>query len=267
MNNKKIDIITVNYKSLLFLFALIFAVKKLSYFHNKIIIRDNGSNVFSRMVLKLFLLFVSKKDIDIYFFKQTRIGGMGHGEALNFLSDEITSEFGAIFDVDCIPLLKNWDKLLIDSLVDNIKVIGTQASLPKKQDFPYVFGMVFESAAFKKTKIDFLPGKVTQFDDTQDTGYKMREIFYSNNFGNSILKKTSKNIDEPFFGIPSSEYMLANKIIMSHFGRGSNPLGKNMLFLFKKKIFEKIFRYPSWLFYKYLWIYKVIKIIKNESRI
>lgn len=266
MSDRKIDILTVNYKSLAFLFVLIFALKKLSFFKNKIIVCDNGSNIFSRVVIKIYSLLSSNKNITFYFRKQSSSGSLGHGEALNFLSRKIESDFGAIFDIDCIPLIKNWDKILIDNLNDNVKIIGTQATFPKKQDFPYVFGMIFDSVAFKKDEIDFLPGDVTKFSDTQDTGYRMRDIFLANHFDSFVLKGATKEKNNPFYRIPSSEYLFKETIVMSHFGRGSNPMGKNMLSLFKIKLIEKLLRYPSWLFYKALWISKVLKIIKNESR-
>ena len=131
----------------------------------------------------------------------------------------------AILDADAVWLKKNWDKILINQIDDQIKIIGTQADGPTKpQDFPLIYAVFFETASFKKLNVDFRPNNQARH---EDTGYKLKEKYLSAGLKGKVLtmKNTRTFKSGPFHSlIGVCEYYLPEFPefpFTSHFGRGS----------------------------------------------
>jgi hypothetical protein len=162
--------------------------------------------------------------IETYFKTFPEKGSAGHGAALNFLIDRIDTQYGAIFDADCPPLMKGWDQILIDMLDDHVKIAGTSAveTQFRTTTFPLMFACLFDAATFKSLGIDMRPGDISK---GQDTGWEMEQKFLDAGYGGRILegKSTRKYTDGPFGEIVGcDEYYYGGKIFCCHLGRGSN---------------------------------------------
>jgi len=141
------------------------------------------------------------------------------------LVKKIDTAYGAIFDGDCVFLIKNWDEILISKLNEKVKIIGTQASpgCPKPMDFPLMFAIFFETAVLKKINIDFRPKDLSK---AQDSGWELREKYLKAGFQGELLiaKNTRSYKDGPFAELLGvDEYYLADypQIFACHFGRGA----------------------------------------------
>lgn len=103
-----LSIIIANYKTLEFVELLVYALRKLTSKHFTLYIVDNGSSKAEQKKL----WYLADK---FYTLPQTDKGGsMNHGICLDFAISKIKTEYVAIFDSDCVPLVKGWDKLFYD---------------------------------------------------------------------------------------------------------------------------------------------------------
>jgi SAM-dependent methyltransferase len=161
---------------------------------------------------------------------QTRSGSMGHGEALNLLTRFIDTPYGAIFDADCVPLMRGWDQRLIAMLDDRHKIAGTPVSpnSPKNYkpvDFPLMFLCLFETRTFRELGIDFRPRDMSL---GQDTGWELREKYRAAGYAGAILhgENTRSYRSGPLAASICDEYYLGpdrGALFCSHLGRGSAP--------------------------------------------
>lgn len=189
----------------------------------KVIVRDNNSK--GRIYQKL------KKGVgdydNVYLYKAENFrvrGSKAHGIALNDMAKKIDTPYGVILDADFTFLMKNWDEILISRLNNKVKIIGTQISRKGAEGFPFMVGILFETATFRALNIDFRIGDMAL---GQDTGWQLRGKYQGAGFqGKTIeLKNTRAYKQGPFrefLGV--GEYYLEgdyDRIFGCHFARGS----------------------------------------------
>lgn len=223
-----LTILSVNYNSADFLCLCLKSLHRLTKNSWKLIICDNGSRYNDFKKLRSYVS--NYENVFLFSREQNVSGSMGHGEALNILSQFIDTPYGAILDADCFPLIRNWDEQLIDQLDDKHKIIGTplaiNASLTDKHnDFPLIFLCLFETEVFKNLKIDFRPKDFSQF---QDTGWELREKYKAAGYkGKNLVGLNTRFYSQGFFASTVCVEYYGDKsckhLICSHFGRGSNP--------------------------------------------
>lgn len=261
-----ITIVIVNFNTSDFINMNLYSLFNLTFNDFKVIICDNGST--PKDIENLEQIIIKYKNVELMKRTQSKFGSLGHGEALNTLIKKIDTPYGVILDADAIFLMKNWDKLLIEQLNENIKIIGTPPvkNPIKKTDFPSVYATLFETNAFKSLNIDMRPENISK---GEDTGWEMRAKFNASNFESKILevKSTREYKKGPFKKIICAEYYLKNysHIFASHFGRGAT-LGnaKYRGFIYKIPLLCQTTIKLRGQLEKYRWLKVCKKIINNE---
>jgi hypothetical protein len=223
--DKKITILTVNYKTADFIDLMLHAFEKLTKNPYKVIICDNYTS--DKEVENIGNVAKKYTNTEVIYRKQTQFGSVGHAEAMDILVSKVDTPYFVTMDADCTFLLKNWDETLISKIDDKVKVIGT--TIPegpnntKPMDFPLVFAVLFETKTFKELNPSFLPGKnnITKF---QDTGWEIREKYLSNGYKGKVFDgiNTRFKKNTPYKNMLCAVYYIEDKIIASHFSRGSS---------------------------------------------
>jgi len=215
----KLSILIINYNSADFVANSLFCLQQLTYHPYQVFVLDNNSR--PEDIEKLESLSLTYPNLTIIKENTDLTGSLAHGTALNKLVTKVNTPYFSILDADATWLKKDWDKILINQLTDQIKVIGTQADgTSKPQDFPLMYAILFETNSFKKLNIDFRPQSANQ-----DTGFDMREKYLSANLQGKVLtmKNTRHFKQGPFHQlIGVGEYYQDNTLFTSHFGRGSS---------------------------------------------
>lgn len=219
----RLTVLTVNYNSAPFICFMLDALEKLTFFSYEVIICDNGSATSDLTLLKDAV--INRDNVCIFYRQQTKKGSVGHGEALDFISSKVKTDYFAVIDADAAFLMKDWDRILIERLTNTIKAIGTQAAGGKVQDFPVAYGIIFETAAFRRLRCIFSPLKGDLLDSDHDVGWIIREKFHAAGLTGEVLelKITRDWKNGPFRELICGEFYLKgiDHIFASHFGRGS----------------------------------------------
>ncbi len=265
-NTVKISILIVNYNSSDFIELSLYALKKLSKYPYKVLIGDNNSEKKDYENL----ISVSKKYNNVYIerYETDLIGSIAHGTALNTLTNKVDTPYFSVLDADATWLAYGWDELLINELNESVKAVGTQAPVKKNQHFPLMYAILFETKTFKSLNIDFRPQKDIK---GKDTGWELSEKYLKAGFKGKNLEylNTRTYKKGPFQSIIAGEYYLNqdyNRIIASHFGRGSS-LGKakyNKSYFYKIPYFGSIMLKKKGLREKNKWI-EICKNIIDEQ--
>ncbi|MEK7103918.1 MAG: glycosyltransferase family A protein [Patescibacteria group bacterium] len=222
----KITVCIAHHNDTDFILNTLYCLKRLTKNSYQVIIRDNHSK--KKNFLKLQKGIVDYRNVELYqapLSARGLQGSMSHGTALNDLVKKIDTPYGAIFDGDCVFLIKDWDEILISKLNDKVKIIGTQASpgCPKPMDFPLMFAIFFETQTLKKLNIDFRPQDIAK---AQDSGWELREKYLATGFqGELLMAKNTRSYKNGFFAdlLGIDEYYLPgiDNIFACHFGRGA----------------------------------------------
>jgi hypothetical protein len=180
------------------------------------------------------------------------MGSVGHGEALDILTQKVNTPYFTILDSDATFLSPNWDKTLISIIDSKIKIIGTQTYPGAKKapiDFPFMYAALFETKTFKKLNIKFKPPHNEDElirKSGKDTGYQLKPKYLRAGYSGKILPHTNsiENKESPFYGIGCAEYSLPGntKIFASHFWKGSTLFASSALY--GKKLEQIIFKIP-----------------------
>lgn len=258
-------ILTVNYNSADFIAMQLYAFTKLSKNPFRVYILDNNSKLkdfkkLQRIVRGYPNVSLKRRTTDLK-------GSVAHGTALNILIKKINTPYFALMDADCLWLKKDWDEIMKRKFTNKIKITGTQAdSINMQQDFPQQYAIFGNSKVFKSLNIDYAPDEE---DKKHDTGWKVRKAYHDKGYKGLVLnmKNTRDYHDGPFNTVlASAEYYLAGEtdIYIAHFGRGSNPMGKNMS---KNQIpiLRSIIKYISWTRDKKTWLTIAKRIIDQEA--
>jgi hypothetical protein len=86
-------------------------------------------------------------------------GSQAHGIAVNEIFKHINTEFAIILDLDIVPLIPNWDEMLLNQLKNGIDVIGVPYNplhgRRRIQNMPTVFFFAFNVQKIQDAKLDF----------------------------------------------------------------------------------------------------------------
>lgn len=264
---EKISILVVNYNSSDFVENIFFSLKSLTDNRFKVFVLDNNSkkNDFHKLFEtvgkyeKTFSINLERDE------NNKLVGSLAHGTALNHLVSKVDTDYFCIMDADAVWLKKGWDLILLKEFNDKIKAVGTQADSPEKPlDFPLMFAALFETETFKKLDIDMRPKNL---ETHLDTGHEIREKFLQAGFSGKVIeyKNTRTYKQGPFKNIPAViEYYLDGILFASHFGRGSNPFGKNILKV-RLPFIGPLINYIYWHLDKKKWINTCQALIKKQS--
>ncbi|MGR3292436.1 MAG: hypothetical protein ACUZ9M_00300 [Candidatus Scalindua sp.] len=186
---------------------------------------DNGSG--DSDLLCLAKVVQQYENVELIFRKQSAPGSIGHGEAMDILVSKVETPYFVTMDSDASFLLKHWDELLLSRLNEKVKAIGTQAPGDKPKDFPLMFAVLYEAAAFRSSDAKFLPDMdAFKSGNLTDTGWEIRERFLASAYVGEVLefRNTRSWKGGPFSDMLVAEfYMDGNEnIIASHYGRGSS---------------------------------------------
>lgn len=234
-----LSILIVNYNTSDFISLILKAIKQLSYYPTKILIADNNSVRSDFKKLKS----LEKQYLNLIIFRLNHNlkGSLAHGNALNFLCSKIETPYFAILDSDATFLFKNWDKILIKQLSNEVKVIGSEPAGNKPKDFPLMYAILLETKTFKSLNINFKPQNIQA---QQDTGWELREKYLTAGYKGKIIeaKNTRHYKNGPFKQVICAEYYLEGhqSIFASHFGRGAT-LGAQK---YRKGFARYIYRIP-----------------------
>jgi len=234
---KKLSILIVAYNSSAFIDISLYALSKLTSNEFEVFILDSSSLTDDYKKLEK----ICKKYNNCYLERwETNLrGSLAHGTALNYLVKKVSVPYFSILDADAIWLKKDWDKILIRQLDDEVKVVGTEADGEKPKDFPLMYAILFETETFKKINIDFRPKSVML-----DTGHELRDKYLGSGYKGRIIKSRNTRYykEGPFRNLVGvAEHYLdgCDGIFSSHFGRGST-LGVNKYMNTRKRYFYKI---------------------------
>lgn len=267
-----ISILIVNHNSFDFVKTSLYSLSKLTKNKYTVYIVDNSDKKNDYEELRR----LTHKDKNIFVFRRNSNakGSYSHAEALDFLTRKIKTKYFSILDADAIWLKKNWDEILIKKLSKKVKVIGSQAPLPKPQDFPLMFACLFETETFKKLHISFKPKSIITH---KDTGFEMREKYLRAGLigQNLIMKNTRFFHHGEFQNVICAEYYLEiggrKELIASHFGRGSSLgvakyMSNDRFILSKIPILNFLLAKKQGVLEKRGWINKCYEIINQQSQ-
>lgn len=219
-----ITILTVNYNTSAFIDFMLLAFEKLTYHKYQVLICDNGSS--DDELLKLSAAVKNRPNVSVFYRSQSTAGSIGHGEALDFLIGKVDTPYFVIMDADAAFLVREWDRLLIGRLDDQVKAIGTQASGDKPKDFPLMYAVLFETSAFRELGCSFLPAASAGVEVLKDTGWLIREKYQAAGLRGEVLefRNTRNWKGGPFKDLLVAEFYLDGyeQVFVSHYGRGSS---------------------------------------------
>ncbi len=259
----------VNYNSSKFIELSSYAINSLTKSRNKILVCDNGSTFLEKQYLKK--ISEQYRNIELFFRKQSEKGSIGHAEALDFLMQKVNTPYTVILDADATFLYPGWDELLINKIDRDVKIIGSPVvkNPIKPDDFPYVFATLFETETFKKLGISFMP---KDHQKGLDTGFEMREKYLANGYKGICFeaRNTRYYKEGPFKDMLCSEYYYENKLIATHFGRGSTS-GKNKYIRGTKIIhnlplIRNVYTISMGMKEKQIWLKRCKEIISNHCK-
>lgn len=209
----------------------------------------DNDNFLKRIINQTILLIHSKyHNINYQYVYDLQIvngerGSIQHGSALDFASHFIQTEYVIVRDPDCILLIHNWILNLKHILENNdFQLIGTpEAKTDTNMDiwegpYSYKFNSPLPFFLYGRNHIifseSFAPSKLSHF--RLDTGYKLAHRCLNNSFTYDLfvaISTRNTNLDSIHFkqfDCALYEYSkLADALVAVHYGRGSNPLGKN----------------------------------------
>ncbi len=224
-NKPLLTIVTVNYNTADFIEVMLYAFKRLTANPYKVIICDNGSN--KKDLLHLVSVVQKYDNVEVIFRKQSAYGSIGHGEAMDLLVEKVETPYFVTMDSDASFLHMHWDKILLSRMNEKVKAIGTQAPGKKPKNFPLVFAVLYETAAFRSSDAKFLPEINDKGEKKgKDTGWEIRELYLARDFIGEVLEFRSTRTfrSGPFSDMLVAEFYLkgVDEIFVSHYGRGSS---------------------------------------------
>jgi glycosyltransferase involved in cell wall biosynthesis len=197
------------------------SISKFTATPHNLIIADNGSTDGSREELKQIeetgrlMLLELEQD-------KNEFGSIGHARALDIIMEFVTTRYTLIFDSDCIALKHDWIKDLLKEFDNNTKAIGAKP-------FRYYdnIGMIhanclfFETQLYHNLGLTFMPDPEKNIDTGGCISLGLVKAGYSLKYVDWL------NIDDAFpgryfYGVRCAEYVLDNRPVWAHFGRGTS---------------------------------------------
>jgi hypothetical protein len=269
--DKKITILTVNYKTSDFIDLMLYAFERLTKNTYQVIICDNYTS--DKEVLRISLLVKKYKNIEVIYRNQTQAGSIGHAEAMDILVSKVNTPYFITMDSDCIFLLKDWDEILIAKIDNKIKLIGTTSpegpNNKKPMDFPFVFAVLYETKVFHKLNPSFMPGNM-KIDSSKDTGWEIRGKYLSNGYNGLVFKGLNTRFvkDTPYGDMICAVYYMDGELIASHFSRGSSDgvVKYNNRWYFNIPFMSRVFKKIRGINERKRWIKISYSLINMEKR-
>jgi hypothetical protein len=261
-----LTVLITNYKTIDFLKLSLYGLEKLTKNSYKVLINDNGSSEDEINELKNL---EQKYDyIKVNFRKTDSIPSYAHGEALDILIPIVDTKYFVVLDSDCTFLLKDWDEVLISDITDDIKIIGTpyytSSTSHKKGDFPAQFAVLFETETYRNLDISCMPENLKE----KDTCWEWREKYLSNGMESHIFSQinTRYEKDKNFIESLCIAYYYKNRLIASHYGRGSSGGSSKKLrkSYYKIPIIGDFLKKRKAILEKNIWFEEVKNIINNQ---
>lgn len=148
-------------------------------------------------------------------------GSLQHGQSLNLAFSKVKTKYTAIIESDCVILNKDWYKT-------NKRIIASK----KGENLYHVCFLLFETSILKG--IDFRPGtgkdRVSKpYKPEEDVGHMIQKFIKKEeiDFLDFVDCKTERA--QIFKNFQSDEFCKNDKVILAHFGRGSNLGGKKYI--------------------------------------
>ncbi|MFH1353987.1 MAG: glycosyltransferase [bacterium] len=221
---KLITICIAHYRDTDFVLNTLYCLRRLTKNPYQVFIRDNNSGFYYYDKLRRgavpydnMRIFRAPKNYRLR-------GSQANGESLNYLVDKINTRWGVIMHADCTFLLKGWDEVLIGQLGDRVKIVGTGTPLKGRQDFPFVYGVLFETGVMQRLKINWQPRLGPPW---REAAWELKEKYVEAGYrGVVIPAQNTRHYKKGPFGslVGVEEYYWGqgrSKLIASHFGRGS----------------------------------------------
>jgi hypothetical protein len=202
------------------------------------------------------------------------VGSYAHGDAMNFLMEQVETPYAAIVDADCMPLVRGWDTYLITRLDERTKIVGSSVGEGwrgnRPIDFPMPFLALFETATYRQLGINALPGSDTR---VQDTCWEWRPKYLDAGYRGECLRSENMRLNPAgaFEHVHCAVYYTHDgRLLGSHFGRGSNPTAK--LLSRRTRVASLVDRIAGrdraldhWVEQRDRWLAKCEEIIQSEA--
>jgi len=187
----------------------------------EIIVVDNGSrtNDWEKTLQHPKIRIIKRKQI-----KQG--ASFGSGEGHNVLKNEFKTRYCAFVENDGLLLCDKWDRILIEHLKKENKVI-VGCEYPNKPNKvstgAFVTFSVFDNDKLKERKIDYMPNGIgPNFTYGNDVGWEIMEKIKDKE-ASKLSFCTLRNKDAKIIKIfGCAEYQFEGLPIFAHFGRGSH---------------------------------------------
>ncbi|TBR15800.1 glycosyltransferase [bacterium] len=220
-----ISVLLTNYNTIDFIKLNLYALQKLTQNKYRVLINDNGSG--KTDIAELERIAKNNDNVFVNFRKSGyNQASYAHAEALDMLIGMVDTKYTVVLDSDCVFLRRGWDDLLINELNDEVKIVGTP--MPKGRggnkpyDFPLQFAVLFDTKTYKDLNITCKPRDIA---NGEDTCWEWKPKFTGKGFkGKVFTANSTRDFKQgPFRDLICVEYYTSdNKLIASHFGRGSN---------------------------------------------
>jgi glycosyltransferase involved in cell wall biosynthesis len=227
--NKQLTVLIANHNTSGFLELSLHAIHELTASSVAVLVHDDGSDAGDVEALRELV----ERYPEVRVFERPpsqRGGSFAHGEALDFLFGHVESEYAAVLDADCTPLMRGWDEYLIGQLDERTKIVGSRlgegGAINKPNDFPLPFLALFESETYRRLGISALPEDPAK---GRDSCWEWRAKYTASGYSGKTLHSinTRYTPEGPFRDVVCGVYSTDDgRVIGSHFGRGSNPVGK-----------------------------------------
>lgn len=223
-----LTVLIANHNTSPFLEVSLLALHELSVLPFTVLVNDDGS---SSADLEALARLEARYPAVRVFHRPASLGGSrAHGDAMDFLTAQVTTPYTAILDADCTPLMRGWDSYLVGRLDETTKIVGSTLgegwSGNKPIDFPLPFLALFETETYRRLGISALPGEDPA---VQDTCWQWRPKYLEAGYRGETLRSVNTRLEPapPFEDVVCGVYYTVDgRVLGSHFGRGSNPSGK-----------------------------------------
>lgn len=154
--------------------------RRLALYDYKRLILDSSENPDERKKLKKLN---NSKIIDAAWVNNYS-GSTAHGAAVNEMFRHVDTKYAIILDLDIVPLVKEWDKIILQELMNGCDAIGVPYNplhgFRRIQNMPTVFFLAFEVEKLRGAKLDWR---------TLPTPLRLNIYWLYRIFYNKILKK------------------------------------------------------------------------------
>ncbi len=219
--NQEVTICFVSFNTWALTRLCIDSIVKFTKSPYRLLIADNGSTDGSREELEK-LQHIGQLDLLIFNQSPGDFGSRAHAITLDQMMKHVVTKYTLIFDSDCIALRNNWVEDLLREFDNMTKAIGAKP-FRAHDDIGMIHAncLCFETQLYHDLGLTFMPDIEKNIDTggcislgLVKAGYTLKYVDWLNM--NDIFP------GRYFYGVRCAEYVLNNKPIWAHFGRGSS---------------------------------------------